>query len=115
MKRGTRDLILEFTTYGIMIVFMAAFWRNNLLTFALLLLVWLTAIRFWHSKKDVIFFAAAAILGSLAEIICIWFGAWLYANPNMINIPVWLPLAWGCAGVLIRRFSMTVSAWMGWK
>jgi len=38
----------------------------------------------------------------------IYFGAWSYANPTMLGIPLWLPLAWGIAAVFVKRVAETL-------
>jgi len=35
-------------------------------------------------------------------------GAWRYAGPTALGIPLWLPFAWGLAAVLIRGIAATV-------
>jgi hypothetical protein len=56
----------------------------------------------WHGSSDVGFFCLAAILGPLGEVVCIRAGAWEYAQP-WGDIPIWLPLAWGIAGLYLKK------------
>lgn len=58
---------------------------------------------FWRGRRaDLLYFIVPAILGPLGEILAILGGAWTYAKPAIL-VPIWLPLAWGCAAVLIKR------------
>jgi hypothetical protein len=56
----------------------------------------------WHHAQDVLFFAVPAIIGPLGEMIAVAHGAWVYSNPQFL-IPVWLPLGWGCAALLVKK------------
>jgi hypothetical protein len=64
-------------------------------------------LKFWHRKDDVVFFMTGAVIGPIGETVCISFGTWQYVNPTMIGIPVWLPLAWEIAAILVKRLSET--------
>ncbi len=57
----------------------------------------------WPDNEDHVFYIAGAIIGSLTEIIATRAGIWSYTLPTFLNIPVWLPFAWGFAVVLIIR------------
>ncbi len=58
----------------------------------------------WHTFPDVIFFVLPAILGPLGEFVAISSGAWEYSLP-LLNIPMWLPLAWGIAGLCLKKIA----------
>jgi len=58
----------------------------------------------WHSKKDLIYYLVAFILGSAGEIFAVYSGAWSYAKP-FFYIPLWLPFLWGIASLFMMRFS----------
>ncbi len=59
--------------------------------------------------QDLIFFLTGAVVGPVAEIVCVHFGAWQYVTPSFLGIPVWLPVAWGFATTLIGRFAGTLT------
>jgi len=57
-------------------------------------------------KRDAMLFAFSAIFGAAAESFVINLGgAWLYMQPHLFGIPIWLPLVWGTAGVFLLRLS----------
>ena len=76
---------------------------NNLLLIFLLFIMWLIGIKFWYKDYDIYFLLSGALIGTVGEIICIYFGVWKYANPTFLGIPIWLPLAWGLTTILIKR------------
>lgn len=102
-----KELILEFILFCCGIASISLFFKNNLLLTALLILAWSIGIKFWHKKHDIYFFVIGAIVGPMAEIICIHFGVWQYVNPTILGIPIWLPFAWGLATMLIKRIAET--------
>ena len=79
---------------------------NILLTF-LLVMILLIGIKGWYKRHDIYFLIAGAIIGPVGEAICIYFGAWGYTNPTFLGIPMWLPLVWGSAVTVIKRFVET--------
>ncbi len=54
-------------------------------------------------KKDEVWFVAGAILGPMAEAAAVAGGAWKYATPFVLDLPIWLPVLWGLAALLGRR------------
>jgi hypothetical protein len=104
----SKELVLEFILFCGGILSISLFFRNNVTTLSLLLIAWIIGLKFWHKKQDVYFFVVGAIIGPLAEIICIDFGVWAYANPTFFGIPVWLPFAWGLVTLLIKRIVETL-------
>ena len=106
-KRLEKTLIFEIALFcaGITMIFLF-YYRNTLLTL-LLAIAWTIGLVFWHEKHDVLFFVVAAIVGPLAEIVCVHFGVWSYKNPSFLGIPMWLPLAWGLSIMVIKRIAVT--------
>ena len=60
-------------------------------------------------RKDWALYVVCAILGSLAEMIAIYFGAWKYATPTVFGIPMWLPFVWGNAALYIVRMNRVIN------
>jgi len=79
-------------------VVVAALWRQPLLTLLLTAVISLAmnVITGWRYIRS---YLICAVLGPLAEVVCVHFGAWSYAKPQFSGIPIWLPLVWGMAGV----------------
>ncbi len=58
------------------------------------------------SKNAYHIFIGAGLGGAISEMIAIYAGAWTYTVPQMILIPLWLPLLWGNAALFIVAMSM---------
>ena len=93
-KRLERELVFDLILFIAAIILISLFYRDNLILTVMLILTCLVGFKFWYKKHDAYFFIAAAIIGPVGEIVVIYFGAWSYANPTILGIPVWLPLAW---------------------
>lgn len=83
------------------LIIIALFWKNNILLTILLSVSLISILILYHKKKDLITIFAAAMGGSLGELILIYLGIWSYTNPTLLNIPLWLPLAWAHVGIIL--------------
>ena len=103
-----KELVFDVILYVLGVTAVVLLYKNNALLASLMLIGWLIAVKMWHKKEDVYLFVVAAAAGTLAEAVAIKFGAWQYANPTALGVPIWLPFLWGAAVVFIKRFSETV-------
>lgn len=62
------------------------------------------------SAKNAVYYLLVFISGPLAESVAIHFGAWSYAQPVFIGIPLWLPFAWGNAGLYVLRLKSFIDS-----
>jgi len=107
IKKIEKELIFEILLFCGGIASISLFFNNNLLLGFILIIAWGIGIKFWHKNHDILFFIIGAIIGPIGEIVCVHFGVWQYTNPSFLGIPVWLPLAWGLAVVLVKRIAET--------
>jgi hypothetical protein len=107
VKKTITGLIFEIMIFGAVIALISLFFRNNVLLSVLLIILWIILIKFWHKKHHLIYFVVGAVLGPLVEIICIYLGVWQYANPSFLGIPMWLPLVWGLAPMILKEIAET--------
>ncbi|MBU1111411.1 MAG: hypothetical protein ABIG93_02335 [archaeon] len=109
MKKGVgEELLLESIIFVLTVVFIVSFWNKNWLIALTLLALYIIGNMFWHKKYDYVYYIAGFVIGPTAEIIAASFGVWTYANPSILNIPIWLPFAWGLAAIMILRIAQTV-------
>ncbi len=104
-KKSGIELFSNIGLSAIGLSFILFFYANNVFLTALLLLMLFFILKFWHRKYDIYFFVSGAVIGPIAEVIAVQYGVWQYANPSILGIPVWLPIAWGSAVVLIKRMA----------
>ncbi len=102
-----KELMFELMLFSIEIALIILFFRKNALLLIFLLAAWLMGFKFWHKKHDIHFFIAGAVIGFIGEAICVYLGVWQYANPSFLGIPIWLPVAWGLAAMLIKNIAET--------
>ena len=105
----TRDLALELSVFLLVTFLMSAFWTNDLLLTALLILLFVTAKTQWQSRKyDLPIYAFGVFLAPLVDISNIPAGVWKYGTPPMfLNIPLWLPFAYGVGLLAVVRLADT--------
>lgn len=74
-----------------------------LLTGMLLLAAGSTLYEMGPTRPNVMLFVVAGVVGLTFEILCIAAGVWSYAIPQLLGAPVWLPVLWGIAALIIVR------------
>ena len=74
-----------------------------MLTSAVLLL--LTAALIFHYRSSILIPITifCMLFGALAELFAVHNGAWAYSVSNFFDIPIWLFILWGNAGLFIYR------------
>jgi len=55
------------------------------------------------SRTTACVYAVGFVFGPLAEGLAIQTGAWEYASPSVLGIPLWLPFVWGNAALFIQN------------
>ena len=109
-KQLWKDFVIELTAFSLLVASVSLLWRNNLLLFAVALVECLAALALWHDRLDLSFFLIIGGLGSLAEAVFVRFGVWHYANPTLLGMPIWFPLAFGTTGLIGGRLARTITA-----
>jgi hypothetical protein len=99
-------LIRDLFIFWFVIFLVVLCWTNNILVTAILIAAYWIRYYFWPDKEDLVLYVGGAILGPIAEIIATKVGIWHYTLPTFLNIPLWLPFAWGFAAVLIIRIAL---------
>ncbi len=108
-KQLWKELVIELAAFSLLVASVSLLWRNNLLLFVVALVECLAGLALWHDRLDVSFFLIIAVLGSLAEAVFVRFGVWYYANPSLLGIPLWFPLAFGTTGLIGGRLARTIT------
>jgi uncharacterized membrane protein YoaT (DUF817 family) len=102
-------LIMELAAFTVLVGSVTLLWRDNLLLFIVALAECLIGLGLWHDRLDLSFFLVIAVLGSLAEAVFVHFGVWYYANPTLLGVPLWFPLAFGTTGLIGGRLARTLT------
>jgi len=105
-------LIFDFSVYILTVFLVATLWPNNTALFlSLITLLFIQIFRTYH-KDDYFFIAAAAIFGPFAEFIGTQAGAWTYANPSLLGLPIWLPLLYASFIFGTRNLTATITTYL---
>ena len=84
------------------------FYRNILLTTILISCFAIFALIRWKSRRTIAIFFLGALVGAIAEMICIKFGVWDYKVTNFYNIPFWLFILWGSTASTIYQIARKI-------
>ena len=106
---AAKELLFEALLLLYVISIVALFWTQSPLLTALFALNWIVGLRLFRAPGDAWLYAVGGIMGAVGEVVVVHVGVWTYAHPNVLGIPAWLPLGWGCVLVLMKRTSETVS------
>jgi hypothetical protein len=96
------SLIIIFT-----VSFISLLWRDVFLLTVSLLIFSIFVLRHFHKKSDFLIFSIGGMMGASTEFVCIYFGAWQYTNTTYL-IPLWLPIVWGLASLVISRITLEI-------
>jgi hypothetical protein len=95
---SNRQIILACLFFVLSLLGVRLLWQHSWSLLAVELTISLLAL--WNTKwRFVRTYLFVAIMGPLAEIVCIDVGAWRYAGETFLGVPVWLPPLWGIAGL----------------
>jgi uncharacterized membrane protein YoaT (DUF817 family) len=84
-----------------------SFLHNNelLVFFATLALALGLLATFKFSKLYIKSFILFGALGTLAELLPVYMGAWTYSTNDLLGVAAYLPILWGSAGVVIVHWA----------
>lgn len=103
------EFLFEAFTCIYIVAVVALCWRRPLWSSVLLCVGLALQLWFWRKKADAAMMAAAALLGTPSEILCVKLGVWTYHAPGLVfEIPVWIPLVWAFLFCLFRRISLSI-------
>ena len=103
-------LLVDVLLLVVAVALVSLLYKQTVLLTIIMVAGWAIALKLWHSKNDIATLLAGAVAGTLAESIAVMTGAWKYANPTLLGIPLWLPLLWGGAAMFIRKFADTLAS-----
>ena len=76
-------------------------WKQALLLSTVLIVLALVKRRFLPIAREFHWYAGLTIGGAIVEILMVNIGgAWSYVTPQVLNIPLWMPLFWGLVGTI---------------
>lgn len=95
-----RKIAFSLAVYFVAVLAVCKLWQQVCPLSLILLVLVLLKHKVFPAKRELLFFTLTGLLGSTGEVIGISGGAWSYTKPQLFNIPLWLPLLWGLAGMV---------------
>jgi hypothetical protein len=78
--------------------------RNDYLLAAIYIIIIIVSFVIKYDRKDLIFLLAGSVLLTLSEYLFISTGVEVFNRQTLLfGMPIWLPVLWGYAFVVIRR------------
>ena len=108
-KQPWNGIVSELAAFSLLAASIVLLWRDNMLLFIVILIEGMVALGFWHDRYDLSVFLVIAVLGSLAEAVFVHFGVWQYANPTLLGVPLWFPVAFGTSALIGKRLVCTIT------
>lgn len=105
-----QELAIQLVAFSLLVLAVSTLWRDNSVLTLVMLLEVALALLLWHDRQDVSFLLVVGGMGSLAEAVFVRSGAWHYANPSLWGVPIWFPVAFGTAGLILGRLTRISAA-----
>ena len=102
-----RFLIINAIAFASLIV-VAALWTYPFVVLIALAVLSAAALLVERSRSAGVLYVLCGVLGSSAEAFAVAFGAWSYATPQVLGVPLWLIPLWGLAGIYVAAVSRFV-------
>lgn len=113
-KKVAMELIAEAAVFLGCLAAVVLLYRRPCALAAVMAATAAVAVYAWPNRRlNLIILGVGAVVGGVGEIVCSNAGAWQYAYPTFLGIPLWLPVAWGLVVVLIRQIADTLTRLMG--
>lgn len=103
LKKEWKNILFNFVFAILSILIVIFFYKRIFLASILLLIVAIIGLIKWKSKITLAIFIFAGLFGTIAEMIVITYGVWIYSIKNIINVPLWLFILWGNAGAFMYQ------------
>jgi hypothetical protein len=99
----SRRALLNATLGLATLLLTSALWRYPLALTSLQIATGIAIYSLRPSRTTACVYAVGFVFGPLAEGLAIQTGAWEYASPSVLGIPLWLPFVWGNAALFIQN------------
>lgn len=108
MKKKYLKIAINIVLAVLGILAVVTLWNTPFVLLGMVLLLIVVVFVLQPSRNVLAVFLFAALLGPMAEMLCVQAGAWRYTNPQFFGIPVWLPFLWGLFGMAVYELSIVL-------
>ena len=107
-ERSLKHLFLEILIIILLVADIVLFYNSQIVSSVIMIALVIFTFIFFHTKKDIAFYVVGLILATAGELVCVKFGVWVNVNPLFWGIPLWSPVVWGLAFLIINRLRNTI-------
>lgn len=109
MNEAKKDVLIGLLIFVLNIVLFYYLWQNNIvLTIAFLVISAFVLLK-WANKEEKFVYFAGFFLGPILDIVLVPRGVWLYGNPTIFRIPLWLPLTYGILTITAIKIGKSIA------
>lgn len=101
-RDGQKALVNAALALGTLLL-TSVLWRTPVALTAILIVTGVAIYALRPSRTSAFVYLIGFLFGPLAEAVSIRTGAWEYASPTLLGIPLWLPFVWGIAALFIQN------------
>jgi uncharacterized membrane protein YoaT (DUF817 family) len=109
MKSLWGELAQEVVLFSGLAVAIVLLQGSSAVALTVLLAIALATLALWHDPYDRWSFFIVAVFGTCAEVFFVHYGVWRYANPDLLGIPLWFPVAFATSALIGERLIRTVT------
>ena len=103
MSRDAQKALINAVLALATLLLTSVLWRTPVALTALLIATGVAIYALRPSRTSAFVYLMGFLFGPLAEAVSIRTGAWEYASPTFLGIPLWLPFVWGIAALFIQN------------
>ena len=103
MSRDAQKALINAALALTALLLTSVLWRTPLALTVLLIVTGVAIYALRPSRTSAFVYLIGFLFGPLAEAVSIRTGAWEYASPTFLGIPLWLPFVWGIAALFIQN------------
>ena len=112
MVRFAKQLVFISIPILVMIAFIPLI-ENDILLSAIYVSILLATLKLSGDKKELLFFVLGFALLALSEMFFVATGVETFHRDALfMNIPIWLPILWGYAFIMIRRLIVALDVYL---
>ena len=95
MDKPQKDILIGFFIFVLAIALFYFLWRNNIFLTIAFLFISAFILLSWSNKEEKLIYFTGFVLGPIIDLTIVPTGIWIYGNPTIFRIPLWLPFTYG--------------------
>ena len=109
IKRGILEMIGSLFIHFLLILTIVLLWHKPVAVTLILITLFIVQKNIWEKHPyDNYIFAMALIFATVMEWVSVYYGSWTYPNPLLLNIPLYIPFAYGLGSFNVFKIYISI-------